>query len=60
MIFPPFYRDEEENVMKNTLKTLWIKFVNYLNTGSAGSRDSTTMGSYAGLCGLDHNEDSHH
>lgn len=43
--------------MKKTLKTLWIKFVNYLNTGS---RDSTAMGSYAGLCGLDHNEDHHH
>ena len=45
--------------MKNTLKTAWMKFVNYLNA-PAGSRDSTAMGSYAGLFGIGHNEDSHH
>ncbi|HWZ46630.1 MAG TPA: hypothetical protein VNX00_00215 [Herbaspirillum sp.] len=46
--------------MKKTLKTLWIKFVNYLNAGSAGSHDGAAIGSYAGLCGLIHSEDHHH
>jgi hypothetical protein len=45
--------------MKSTLKTIWMKFVNYLNAPAA-SRKSTAMGSYAGLCGLDHGEDNHH
>ncbi|HEY4073873.1 MAG TPA: hypothetical protein VGM52_12295 [Herbaspirillum sp.] len=44
--------------MKNTLKSAWLKFVNYLNA-PVGSRDSTAMGSYAGLCGLGHSEDGH-
>lgn len=45
--------------MKNTIKSLWRKFVVYLNTVPAGSREHTVMGSYAGLCGIDH-DDVHH
>jgi hypothetical protein len=50
---------EGKKVMKNTLKTAWMKFVNYLNA-PVGSRNNTAMGSYAGLCGLGHSDDSHH
>jgi hypothetical protein len=46
--------------MKNTLKTMWTRFVNYLNTAPASSRERTGMGSYAGLCNLGHDEDNHH
>jgi hypothetical protein len=50
----------EGNIMKNLLKTVWTKFVNYLNTAPAGSGDHTALGSYAGLCGIDHNDHDHH
>jgi hypothetical protein len=46
--------------MKITLKNLWTKFVVYLNTVPSGSSKHTALGSYAGLCGLGHDEDVHH
>ena len=45
--------------MKMTIKTLWVKFVAYLNTVPPGSREHTALGSYAGLCGLGHDETHH-
>jgi hypothetical protein len=46
--------------MKIMIKTLWTKFVVYLNTVPPGSRERTALGSYAGLCGLGHDDDAHH
>jgi hypothetical protein len=46
--------------MKIMIKTLWTKFMVYLNTVPPGSRERTALGSYAGLCGLGHDDDIHH
>jgi hypothetical protein len=45
--------------MKNLFKITWKKFVDYLNTAPAGSDDHTSLGSYAGLCGLGDNDHDH-
>jgi hypothetical protein len=54
------FQGRKGNAMKITIKTLWAKFVVYLNTVPPGSRERTALGSYAGLCGLGHDEDIHH
>jgi hypothetical protein len=46
--------------MKMTIKTLWTTFVVYLNAAPAGTRERAAMGSYAGLCGLGHDEGARH
>jgi hypothetical protein len=56
----PCNRDEKENAMKNLFKITWRKFVDYLNTAPAGSDEHTSLGSYAGLCGLGDNDHDHH
>ncbi|MDB5777027.1 MAG: hypothetical protein JWP38_3160 [Herbaspirillum sp.] len=44
--------------MKYFLKTVWTRFVTYLNTDPAGAGNRTTLGGYAGLCDIDHNGDN--
>ena len=46
--------------MKNMLKTMWSRFVNYMNSAPVGSRGQAALGSYAGLCDLGHGEDGRH
>lgn len=46
--------------MKIILKNAWTRFVIYLNTTPASSREHTALSGYAGLCDMNQGRDQRH